>query len=103
MPPWLERVLIHRGVAWVAGFATCLSLFIEEKKRRGELAMYVLPRGMEALWSVLRRKSYVPIVPGGEVLMASTGLAMVMHTYTHEPKMLSGLVRSILYQFIGHG
>lgn len=30
---------------------------------------YVLPRGMESLWSVLRRRSYVPFVPGGEVLM----------------------------------
>lgn len=49
----------------LTGFATCLSLFIEEKKRRGELAMYVLPKGMEALWSVLRRRSYVPFVPGG--------------------------------------
>ena len=27
--------------------------------------MYVLPKGMEALWSVLRRRSYVPFVPGG--------------------------------------
>lgn len=102
-PEWLQRLVIHRGFAWLAGFSTCASLFIEEKKRRGELAMYVLPRGMEALWSVLRRRSYVPFVPGGEVLLSSAGLAMVMHTYAHEPKMLSGLVRSILYQFIGHG
>lgn len=31
--------------------------------------MYVLPRGLESLWSVLRRRSYVPFVPGGEVLL----------------------------------
>ncbi|SCV72374.1 BQ2448_3911 [Microbotryum intermedium] len=103
VPAWVERVLLHKGYYWVSGFLTCLSLFIEEKKRRGELAMYVLPRGMESLWSVLRRRSYVPFVPGGEVLMTSLGLSMVMSTYAHEPKMLSGLVRSVLYQFIGHG
>lgn len=32
----------------------------------------------------------------------SLGLSMVMSTYHNEPKMLSGLVRSILYQFVGH-
>ncbi|SGY70265.1 BQ5605_C004g03131 [Microbotryum silenes-dioicae] len=124
VPAWVERVLLHKGYYWVSGtsssqrtsafrwannvssltgFLTCLSLFNEEKKRRGELAMYVLPRGMESLWSVLRRRSYVPFVPGGEILMTSLGLGMVMSTYAHEPKMLSGLVRSVLYQFIGHG
>lgn len=86
--------------------------------------MYVLPRGLESLWSVLRRRSYVPFVPGGEVLLTryalfpllrpdwrertltlycSLGLSMVMTTYSHEPKMLSGLVRSVLYQFVGQG
>ncbi|KAL8279225.1 hypothetical protein RQP46_008262 [Phenoliferia psychrophenolica] len=103
VPEWVEKILLHKGYYWISGFATCLSLSIEEKKRRGELAMYVLPRGLESLWSVLRRKSYVPFVPGGEILMTSAGLAMVMSTYAHEPRMLSGLVRSVLYQIIGHG
>ncbi|KAK4052186.1 hypothetical protein OIV83_002481 [Microbotryomycetes sp. JL201] len=102
MPAWLEAILLHKGYYWVSGFLTCLSLFIEEKKRRGELAMYVLPRSLESLWSVLRRRSYVPFVPGGEVLMTSIGLSMVMSTYQNEPKRLSGLVRSILYQFLGN-
>ncbi|ORY90918.1 hypothetical protein BCR35DRAFT_261329 [Leucosporidium creatinivorum] len=103
VPEWVMKVWLHKGYYWASGFLTCISLFIEEKKRRGELAMYVLPRGMESLWSVLRRRSYVPFVPGGEVLMTSLGLSMVMSTYQHEPKMLSGLVRSVLYQFVGHG
>lgn len=42
------------------GFATCLSLFVEEKKRRGELAMYVMPKALESAWSIARRRSYVP-------------------------------------------
>lgn len=33
----------------------------------------------------------------------SLGLSMVMSTYHNEPKMLSGLVRSILWQFVGSG
>jgi hypothetical protein len=50
-------------------FSTCIALFIEDPKRRRELAMYVLPRGLESMWSTLRKKSYVPFVPGGEVLL----------------------------------
>jgi hypothetical protein len=28
-------------------------------------------------------------------------MSMVMSTYQHEPKMLSGLVRSVLFQVLG--
>ncbi|GAA5901822.1 uncharacterized protein JCM6883_000407 [Sporobolomyces salmoneus] len=103
IPDWLMNVVLHKSYYWFSGFATCLSLFIEEKKRRRELAMYVLPRGLESVWSILRSKSYVPFVPGGEVLLTSAGLSMVMSTYQSNPQALSGLVRSVLYQFVGHG
>ncbi|GAA5973669.1 hypothetical protein JCM11641_005071 [Rhodosporidiobolus odoratus] len=103
VPRWLETILMHKSYYWLSGFATCLALFIEEKKRRRELAMYVLPRGLESLWSVLRRRAYVPFVPGGEIMLTSAGLALVMRTYQHEPGNLSGLVRTLLYQFVGHG
>ncbi|GJN87945.1 hypothetical protein Rhopal_000900-T1 [Rhodotorula paludigena] len=102
-PPWLIGLIAHKSWYWLCGFATCVPLFIEEKKRRRELAMYVLPRGLESLWSVLRAKSYVPFVPGGEVLLTSAGLALVMRNYQTAPEHLSGLVRSFLYQLIGHG
>ncbi|TNY20044.1 hypothetical protein DMC30DRAFT_272138, partial [Rhodotorula diobovata] len=102
-PPWLARLVAHKAWYWFAGLSTGLPLFIEEKKRRRELAMYVLPRGLESVWSVLRAKSYVPFVPGGEVLLTSVGLAMVMQSYQTAPEHLSGLVRSMLYQFVGHG
>jgi hypothetical protein len=36
-----------------------LSLFVEEKRRRGELAMYVLPKGLESAWIMAKGKGYV--------------------------------------------
>jgi len=69
VPPWIRQLVAHKAWYWFAGLSTGLPLFIEEKKRRRELAMYVLPRGLESVWSVLRAKSYVPFVPGGEVLL----------------------------------
>jgi hypothetical protein len=67
------------------------------------VSRYVLPRGLESLWSVLRQRGHVPFVPGGEILLTSVGLAMVMQSYQNAPENLSGLVKSLLYQFIGHG
>lgn len=48
------------GRYYFMGFSTCLSLFVEEKKRRGELAMYVMPKALESAWASARRRSYVP-------------------------------------------
>ncbi|KAB5594149.1 hypothetical protein CTheo_2365 [Ceratobasidium theobromae] len=76
--PNLRFALVSRASWWLGGALSGLSLFVEEKRRRGELAMYVLPRGLESAWGVMRRRGWVPIVPGGENLLCAVGMAMVM-------------------------
>lgn len=63
---------------WLIGFATCLSLFVDNARRRAELAVYVLPKGAQSAWMVARQKRWVPHVPAGEVLLGSAGLSLVM-------------------------
>jgi hypothetical protein len=47
-----------------------LSLFVEDERRRTELAMYVLPKGLESLWVLVRKKGLMPDTgKGGEVLV----------------------------------
>ncbi|KAJ1032545.1 hypothetical protein NDA16_000568 [Ustilago loliicola] len=101
VPNWFKRMLISSWIKWVTGFTTCLSLFVDDSRRRAELAAYVLPKGMESAWSVLRQKAYVPFVPGGDLLLTSAGMSLVMGTYAQNPEHLSGLVRRIVYQFVG--
>ena len=98
VPRWFSRMLISSWIKWVTGFMTCLSLFVDDSRRRAELAAYVLPKGMESAWSVLRKKSYVPFVPGGDLLLTSAGMSLVMGAYAQNPEHLSGLVRRIVYQ-----
>lgn len=43
----------------LGGLLGALSLLIEEKRRRGELAMYVLPKGLESAWLTARGKGWV--------------------------------------------
>ncbi|KAG1743628.1 uncharacterized protein EDB91DRAFT_1274155 [Suillus paluster] len=86
----------------LGGFFGALSLFVEEKRRRGELAMYVLPRSLESAWLTARGKGWVFHTGHfGEMILTAIGMSMVMNTYQNDPQHLSGLVRRILYQFIG--
>ncbi|KAF8720204.1 hypothetical protein AX14_011148 [Amanita brunnescens Koide BX004] len=102
IPQHVIDYLISNTSFWLAGFAAGLSLFVEEKRRRGELAMYVLPKGLESLWVTARGKGLVfRTGQWGEPLLATIGMGMVMSTYQNDPQHLSGLVRRILYQFIG--
>ncbi|KAH7887306.1 hypothetical protein F5I97DRAFT_1925753 [Phlebopus sp. FC_14] len=86
----------------LGGFFGALSLFVEEKRRRGELAMYVLPKGLESAWLTARGKGWVFRTGDfGEMFLTALGMSMVMSIYQNDPQYLSGLVRRILYQFIG--
>ena len=122
LPQWVVDLLISKASFWLPGFAAGLSLFVEEKRRRGELAMYVLPKGLESAWVMARGKGWVfRTGKWGKTLLTAFGMGMVMvrffllfffivdscfffsvqSTYQNDPQHLSGLVRRILYQFIG--
>lgn len=80
---------------FLVGLACGLSVFIEPKRRREEfgklnyqyylshiadyfLALYVLPKALESAWKVGRRHRLLPRVLGGEVILASGALAVLM-------------------------
>jgi hypothetical protein len=59
LPTRVLNLLISKGSFAVLGFLAGLSLFVEDPRRRAELAMYVLPKGLESAWSNARGKGYV--------------------------------------------
>jgi len=98
----IDTLLISKGSFWLPGFLAGLALFVEEKRRRAELAMYVLPKALESAWIIGRGKvGVLKGWKGGEGVLTAVAMAMVMSTYQNDPQHLSGLVRRILYQFIG--
>ncbi|KAF8806205.1 hypothetical protein BYT27DRAFT_7243013 [Phlegmacium glaucopus] len=102
LPQWVIDLLISKMSFWIPGLASGLSLFVEEKRRRGELAMYVLPKGLESVWVTARGKGWVfRTGKWGDVILTALGMGMVMSTYQNDPQHLSGLVRRVMYQFIG--
>ncbi|KAG8946878.1 hypothetical protein FRC04_011305 [Tulasnella sp. 424] len=91
---------------WFFSSLSGLSLLVEDKHRREELAMYVLPKAGESAWITFREeilgiKSRRKGAWKADVALSSLGMGMVMTIYQTNPAALSGLVRRILYQFIG--
>lgn len=58
----------HKLVYWIAGTLSGLSVLIEKKARRGELALYVLPRAGDSLWYILVNRHLLPNIKNAEVL-----------------------------------
>jgi len=59
LPKRIVDFLIGRFSIWLGGLLAGISLFIEAKHRRPELAMYVLPKGLESVWKMARGKGIV--------------------------------------------
>jgi len=54
---------------WFAGIISSLSILIEHKARRSELAMYVLPKGVDSLYKLMRQRKWIIHIPHFEVMM----------------------------------
>lgn len=59
LPQNVIDILVSKLSFWIGGLLIGMSLFIEDKHRRGELAMYVLPKALESAWIMLRGKGIV--------------------------------------------
>ena len=66
----------HKLVYWVAGALSALSVLLEKKARRSELALYVLPRAGESLWYILVNRHLLPDVKNAEVCYNVKNLAL---------------------------
>ena len=79
LPQSVIDLLAHKSTCWLFGLLSGLSLFIEAKRRRAELAMYVLPKGLESAWLVARGKGLVfKTGRWGEAVLTSLAMGLVM-------------------------
>jgi hypothetical protein len=83
VPHWLTALIISKPSFWVPGFLAGLALLIEEPRRRAELAMYVLPKGLESAWVAARGRGLVfPTGNWGESALTGVAMGMVMVRFT---------------------
>jgi len=73
LPTRIVDTLISKQSFWLLGVLSGLSLLVEEKRRRAELAMYVLPKGLESAWVMARGKGLVfKTGQYGEIIVSDT-------------------------------
>lgn len=94
--------LEHRFIYWLSGFIAASSIFIEQKPRRSELALYVLPRGLDALYLILQRRKWLSTVPFGELLLFCLSLSGIMVANFHDRESLGSLPRFVLKTFFSN-
>jgi len=90
----------HRFIYWLAGFLCSLSILIEKKSRRAELALYALPRGLDSLYTLLCDRKWLASLPYGDVLLFCLSMAGIMYYYEKEPNTMSPFLRSILTKLL---
>ena len=88
---------------WFAGAVASLSILIERKSRRSELALYAFPRGADSLYMILYDHQLVFKVPQGEQLLFAISMAVIMFFYENDRKSLSPLVTKLMERFLPEG
>jgi hypothetical protein len=101
---WLERGGVarpdHKLWYYVAGLFSSLSILIERKSRRSELALYAFPRALDSLYMILYDRQLAFRVPQGEALLFASAMAVVMWSHQNAPDTLSPLVTLLLQRFL---
>ncbi|KAL2526917.1 Mitochondrial import inner membrane translocase subunit Tim17/Tim22/Tim23 family protein [Abeliophyllum distichum] len=90
----------HKLVYWVAGGIAALSVLLEKKARRGELALYVLPRAGESLWYILVNRHLLPDIKNAEVALFCTCMGGIMYYLEHEPDTMAPFLRGLIRRFL---
>lgn len=85
----------------IAGLISTFGIIFEPSGRRAELALYILPKSLEALWKWLLKRDLVKPIKHGEVLLFAIGMGIIMHCYQADEKNVKPTYLSIIKKFFG--
>jgi hypothetical protein len=75
----------HRSRYYLAGLVSSLSILLERRSRRSELALYVAPRALDSLFHIMCEHKLAYSVPFGETLLYALSVAGLMYFYWCRP------------------
>ncbi len=82
------------------GFLAGLWILLEQKSRRAELAMFVLPKAMSSVYAIMIKYG-LPELRGLEVIGACCSTSILMSLYQTEPEHISGMLFKLMKQTLG--
>ena len=80
----------------LGSFACGLSLLIEKKSRRLELALYCVPRAMFSLYLKANKRGLLPVVPHFETALFAFSSGLFLYFYEHEADVMKPTFVSFL-------
>ena len=86
---------------YVFGMLSGLSVLLEEKHRRAELAMYIGPKGLTSLYRLMIQRGRMVRIPHVEVIGCCMATSMIMSVYQVEPHQMSTLLYKVMSRVIG--
>jgi Tim17/Tim22/Tim23/Pmp24 family len=98
------RKLANRDTTWAhfsAGFMAGLSLLWEKESRRGELALFTIPRAIDSAWKILKRYKMVRDVKHAETFIFAISAAFVMMFHQHRSDVIKPTYKGLLARFFG--
>lgn len=90
----------HKLVYWISGGLSALSVLLEKKSRRSELALYVLPHAGDSLWHILVNHHLLPQIKNAEVLIFCASMGGLMYYLEHEPNTMAPFLRGLIQRFL---
>jgi len=93
--------LENKYIYYIAGLFSSMSLLIEKKSRRSELALYALPRGLDSLYMTLLDRKLLTTIPYGDLILFSLSVGGIMYFYDNEKENMSPLLVWGLKKLLG--
>lgn len=86
----------HKFVYFFAGLISSLSILIEKKSRRSELALYTMPRALDSLYMLLCDRKWLAGIPNGEVLIFCLSMGGLMYFFHNEQEAMSPVLQWVI-------
>ena len=92
-----------KGLNWIfIGILSAMTIFIEAPSRRGELTLYLLPRVVETLWNILKKKGIPIRINYFEVGLFAFAMGALSYFLYNDDKNIKPTYRSSLRIIFGN-
>jgi hypothetical protein len=92
----------NRAVWPIIGALSSCTIFIEAQSRRGELTLYLLPRMLETVWRIMKKKGFPIRIKYFEVLIFAVAMAILTYFLHNDEKHIKPTYRSSLRMILGN-